>query len=578
VNIFKNIIIIISFCSSNILICQDANFIWAKNVGGANNTFAKSTVIDSVGNTYITGHFAGVVDFDPGIGVYNLTSNGYFDIFILKLDAFGNFIWAKNIGGSNNDSGNSLAIDSEANLYITGDFAGVVDFNPGSVPYILNGFNTSDFFILKLDSSANFIFAKQIISSGAYSFVTGNSIFLDASLNIYTTGDFSGSADFDPGINTFSLSSIGYNNVFVSKLNAFGDFIWAKQYSGTSSNSQSYGNSILIDLFGNIYTMGYFYGIVDFDPAASTYTLESTGGIIDRDIFITKLDSFGNFIWAKQMGGLDEENGLSFVTDNMGNVYSTGYFDATADFDPGIGIYDLTPNVERNIYISKLDSGGNFLWANQISGYGYGRSVALDAMKNVYVTGFFQGLTDFDSGPGVYYLDSPIPRADGFINKLDSNGNFIWVKQLVGNGSSNSSGLSIIVDSYNNIYTTGNLTGTVDFDPGINNYNMTSFGWMDCFVHKMSQDYTLNIVEGYTKNNIGLFPNPSNRQINVFLNNKEEIIDIKLINSSGQILMEKNKIYSNISNFDVSNLADGIYFFEVTTYNHAIHRTKFVKN
>ncbi len=111
----------------------------------------------------------------------------------------------------------------------------------------------------------------------------GSSIAVDASGNVYTTGDFRGTADFDPGIGTFTLSSAG-SDIFISKLDAAGNLVWAKAMGGTSSDG---GNSIAVDASGHVYTTGRFGGTADFDPGVGTFTLTSAGS---GDIFISKLD------------------------------------------------------------------------------------------------------------------------------------------------------------------------------------------------------------------------------------------------------------------------------------------------
>ena len=95
-----------------------------------------------------------------------------------------------------------------------------------------------------------------------------------------------------------------------------------------------------MDASGNVYTTGYFQGTVDFDPGAGTFNLTSAGL---QDIFISKLDAAGNFVWAKQLGGTLNDVGYSIALDTSGNVYTTGFFRDTVDFDPGAGTFNLTP-------------------------------------------------------------------------------------------------------------------------------------------------------------------------------------------------------------------------------------------
>ena len=331
------------------------NFIWAKQMGGANYANGLSIALDLLGNIYTMGCFNGTSDFDPGVGIYNLTPVGNYDIFISKLDSSGNFIWAKSMGGINYDEGCSFVIDGSGNVYTTGRFEGTADFDPGPGIYNLTSFSTlfTDIFISKLDSLGNFVWAKQM---GGTDYDIGYSIALDALGNVYTTGSFEGTADFNPGVDTVNLTSTsaGYNT-FITKLDSAGNFIWAKQVGG---NLSCIGNTITIDTLGNVYTSGSFSGSSDFDPGIGVHELNSVGIVGATDIFISKLDSSGNFIWAKRMGGTMNDFGSAIYLNSSGTVYLTGNFGGTADFNPGPGLNCLTSNGYSDIFIIKLLQNG----------------------------------------------------------------------------------------------------------------------------------------------------------------------------------------------------------------------------
>jgi hypothetical protein len=399
-------------CSTGNINAQAPNWLWAKGMGGTSDDQGQSIAVDASGNVYTTGYFQGTADFNPGAGVFNLTGGG---MFISKLNSSGIFVWAKAIGSAN---GYSIVTDASGNVYTTGSFGGTVDFDPGAGVFNLTSSGGSqDIFISKLDSSGNFVWAKAI---GGTNDDRGCSLTLDSLDNVYTTGYFTGTADFDPDSTViFNLTGGG---MFISKLNSSGNFVWAKAIGSAN------GNSIVIDASGNVYTTGHFVGTVDFDPGAGTYNLTATVGGGLGDIFISKLDNSGNFVWAKGIGGYNDDYGLSIALDASANVYTTGWFSATADFDPGTGIFNLTVvGGSSDIFISKLDSSGNFVWAKQIGGSTYnngGWSIALDALGNVYTTGHFGGTVDFDPGAGVFNLTV----GGVFISKLDSSGNFVWAK------------------------------------------------------------------------------------------------------------------------------------------------------
>lgn len=378
---------------------NNGNFVWAKQFGANGQDVGYSIATDNNGNVYATGHFMGTIDFDPGIGTYNLTSNGNNDIFILKLNSSGNFIWAKQFGGTNNDIGRSVVVDDMNNIYTTGNFTGIVDFDPNGGVYNLTANSNSDIFISKLDSNGSFIWAKQI--AGTNEAICLN-LTLDTANNIYYTGYFTGTYDFDPSTNNYNLTSTT-TDVFVSKLDSNGNFVWVKQIEGNASGI--YSHSITTDDSTNIYITGYFYDTIDFDPSINTYNLTSNGS---SDIFIIKLDVNGNFLWAKHLGGSSGEIGLSIKSDNYDNIYTTGYFQGTVDFDPDTSMYNLTSLGNRDIFLLKLNSNGNFVWANQFGGINndYGNEIAIDELGNIYLTGYFTETVDFDPSTNTFQLTS----------------------------------------------------------------------------------------------------------------------------------------------------------------------------
>ena len=226
------------------------------------------------------------------------------------------FEWAKGVGGSSAEAGNAIATDAGGNVYITGYFQGTVDFDPSTSVFNLTSKGGDDIFISKLDSAGNLVWAK---SMGGLGDDWGNSLALDAYGNVYITGSFSATADFDPSPNTINLTSAGAYDIFITKLDGGGNILWAKRFGG---NAVDKGNSLALDPYGNVYTMGNFSTTADFDPSGNTFNLTSAGAY---DIFITKLDASGNFLWAKGFGGTGYEEGYSLAVDAQGNVYATGY-------------------------------------------------------------------------------------------------------------------------------------------------------------------------------------------------------------------------------------------------------------
>ncbi|MES2132922.1 MAG: SBBP repeat-containing protein [Bacteroidota bacterium] len=462
------------------------SFQWVKQMGGTGDDAGNAIAIDASGNAYTTGSFKGISDFDPGAGTYTLSSNGVMaDIFVSKLDASGNFLWAKSFGSIPADEeGNGIAVDASGNVYVTGTFNGTVDFDPGPASYTLTSSPSSSGFVLKLDGSGNFAWAKKI--GGATGSVNPYALAIDASANVYTTGYFTGTADLDPGAATYTVANAGSTDVYVSKLDASGNFVWGKVMGGPDIDV---AYAITADASGNVYTTGNFQTTGDFDPGVATYTIAAGG---NADIFISKLDVNGNFTWAKSMMGSTGNNsgGRAIKLDASNNVYTGGFFGGTVDFNPGAATYTLNA-AGSNGFISKLDAGGNYVWAKQISSNNscIVYALTLDATANVYATGSYDGTTDFDPGAATSF-STATGGDDAYILKLDASGNYVWAQDLGGPASYSNVAKSIALNTLSgNIYLTGQFDGTVDFDFGTGTTNLTPSGSnsFDVFVELIGQ-------------------------------------------------------------------------------------------
>ncbi|MBL7860947.1 MAG: VCBS repeat-containing protein, partial [Cyclobacteriaceae bacterium] len=296
--------------------------------------------VDAADNLYLAGSFTGTADFDPGAGVFNLTSAGSSDIFVLKLSSTGSFIWAKRMGSTSLDRANALALDVNGNVHITGTFNGTVDFDPGAGTANLTSAGATDAFIQKLDNAGNYMWARRV--GGTSSLDTGNGIVLDRNDNVLVTGRFDGTVDFDPGAAVNNLTSVGGGDVFVLKLTSAGIFDWAKSMGGTFADE---GIDIVCDAFDNVYTTGDFRSnTADFDPGPGTFNLTPTGS---EEVFLSGLDAAGNFMWAIASQGAAGSSVYQpeLSLDATGNIILIGVIeDAPADLDPGICVTNISTN------------------------------------------------------------------------------------------------------------------------------------------------------------------------------------------------------------------------------------------
>ncbi|MFI5171836.1 MAG: hypothetical protein ACHQFW_05570, partial [Chitinophagales bacterium] len=261
-------------------------FDWAVGFGDEEDfDVCRAIAVDDEGNVYFAADFYGDVDFDPGPGVYELTSVGANDLAIGKLDSNSNLLWVVRIGNFYNNWAYGMDIDEAGSVYITGIFSFTVDFDPGPAVYNLTAAPSMQY-ILKLDTDGNFLWANSTIA-------TPNKMDVSASGRIAITGEFYGGVDFDPGPGTYTLGTGGYG-AFVQVLDIDGNFLNAAVGQGDGGTM---GKGITFDSDDNVIITGRFGTETDFDPGAGEFILTSTS---NYDMFVWKLDANGNFLWADQ--------------------------------------------------------------------------------------------------------------------------------------------------------------------------------------------------------------------------------------------------------------------------------------
>ncbi len=394
--------------------------LWIHSFGAHETDEGFSIAVDAQGNVYINGHFSDTVDFDPSIGVTNLISNHWkSDIFICKYDPSGNLVWANQIGDGNVYIVTSISASHNGNIYLFGTFFDTVDFDPGPAVTQLYSSLRDNFFVAKYNTTGDLIWAQNIESAGA-----GDAwnVYVDKSENVYLVGSFNDTTDFDPGPAEYKLTSKnGSDDTFLEKLDSSGNFQWVSQFSGPD---HVHGRDVTVDNNGNVCITGSFAGKVDFDPGPDSLFL-STDSTRNTDAFVSKLDSSGQLTWARKIGSFPYlEVGYSLVTDDNGNIYTTGYFSGTSKLHPGSDSEYVSIGVLswEDIYLNKIDLNGNFQWTIQIGGDGkdYASDIKIDTNNNLYLSGHFQGDLIFDLVNNSNGLMS-MAVWDGFVAKLNAS-------------------------------------------------------------------------------------------------------------------------------------------------------------
>lgn len=439
---------------------------WVYSVGHPESQQLRAAVLDHNADLISAGWFDGTVDFNAGPGTTTLNAfvGTLYDNFVMKTDSSGNFLWAKALFSTNQMEIRGVAVDASNNIYMMGDFRGLLDADPGPATYTMFGASVSqDVFIIKWSPTGNFLWSKQIGSSGLD---TGYSIEIDNAGNILISGLFQQTVDFDPGAGTFMMSSASSSDFYLLKLNSFGNFIWARQLSSSMALEAHF--KLLTN--GDILLAGNYSGLCDIDPGPGTTTISSPGTFVTEG-FVCKLSSQGNFIWART---LESSTGNSWcnqvVTDTAGNIYCTGALgSAVTDFDPGPGSFTVSAPNTQQPFLWKLDSNGNFVWTHVFStSLAFLNSTTFDAAQNIYLNLQFQGNIDVDPGPGqVIYSGQTV---NSVILEIDNQGLYVWSHMFGPNYIETQSN----INNSQELYLTGSFAGTIDFDPSTTVYTLSA--------------------------------------------------------------------------------------------------------
>lgn len=377
-------------------------FEWAHSVTGGqfDQQSAGSTCMDSQGAVITIGTFLNSTDLDPGPGVFSVTSNGNADVFIQKVDAFGNFLWGASFGASTSspESAASVTVDSQDNIILTGRTSSTVDLDPGPGTDFQTTPNTVyAVYVIKLDPQGQYIWGRIF---GGIGNDAGHGVAIDSQDNIITVGALGNAvADLDPGPGVFNAGGNGMSEIFVQKMDPNGIFIWGAAVGGTA-NDIAY--AVAVDGNDDVLVTGEFRNTVDFDPGPGVATLTSGGA---EDIFVLKLLSNGTYAWAHRFGSTGSERGRAITVGPDGGPVFTGRITSPTDFDPGPDEFLLAGSFTEDAFLCKLTNSGDFAWAFMLKTFlNEGLGLTSDPDGNIYSTGsygtFSNNPLDLDPGPG----------------------------------------------------------------------------------------------------------------------------------------------------------------------------------
>ncbi len=330
---------------------SEGDFIWAQRIGGSQCDEGNAVALDHNGNVIVGGYISSAISVDGAPSDFILGFAGVTDVFLIKYDSDGNFIWAKSMGGYGNDQVKEIEVDISNNIYSIGYYEnGLADFDPGTdTLYLPEENGLANFFLSKLDTNGDLIWAHGIpaiadVVSTAQ--CMGQSMKFNANNELIISGIFHGTVDMDPGAGISELSTVN-QDIFVMAVDDDGGFIWVKAIYGIG-----FVEVRSLDLGANdhIYFTGFYTGFMDFDPGDGTDLINSNGYF---DIFVIHLNENGNLIKAISLGGSDADIGYVLQVDSNGAIYTAGWIYSTVDFDPSSATFNLSSQGASDMFIAK---------------------------------------------------------------------------------------------------------------------------------------------------------------------------------------------------------------------------------
>ena len=459
------------------------------HLGGGTDDISYVTRVAPNGNVCIAGKFSGTMDLDPGVGVHNITSNGFDDIFLACYTPTGALLWGFNIGGTSYDGGLTLATDASSNVILGGYFRGTnVDFDPGAGTAYLSDAGTigasitydGDGFVAKYSSTGAYMWAKDL--GGSTVFDCTNSVAVDALQNVYVCGTYTGTMVVSGAI---TFNSMVTGKCYIIKYNPAGIVIWGKSFGLPGFGADDTQPKSMQVSGGSIYVCGRLQGTSNFNPAGSAMLTSS--GLYDG--WFGRYDTTGNYVFANAITGTGSaDEAIALTLDTSANIYLTGSTNSTnLTFDAGAVATSTVSSpgggTNADVFLARYNSSGAYQWGKIVGGPGNDIGNGIDEFNGyIYCTGQFQNSVDFDPGAGVATLTSH-GGFDIFITRYDVSGNYICGFNT--GSATDDIGWSLTHDTLNNLYASGQFTGTnVDFAPDTTTLNLSSNGGADAYLVK----------------------------------------------------------------------------------------------
>jgi hypothetical protein len=454
---------------------------YGQSVTGVNE-FGKAICADASGNVYMTGEFAGTVDFGSGTG---LVSAGAFDGFVASYTSAGAFRWAIRFGAGATDQGVGIATNG-TDVYVTGNFSGSMTVGASATTYASAG--STDAFVIKLSASAG---ATSWVSTfGGSGAELGQAITVDAqtaSANIYVSGTFSNGASGATfgAAGVRNTQGLAGTDLFVAQLNSSGTIVWASTGGAVGVNDNGNGSAICyvpslseVVVTGSIRSDGSASTAANYttaSPASSVSLANTNASANNYDFVLLELSATtGAFISGSAVGSTNNEEGLAAAYDaSTQDVFFTGYFSSASVTFPGTSaITNTGGGGVNNIFYGRYNPSTNaYTWVREVensvpaSADDVGTGIVSNGSGAIYVTGYFKNTTSFPTASTALTLTSA-SLDDPFLVKLDgATGNALLAGQGSGDDpltNDRSYGVTIVSGK---VWITGQYAGGLTFSP-----------------------------------------------------------------------------------------------------------------
>jgi len=459
---------------------QAGDYQWLRTAGGEGAEVSRQIVVDDAGSSYIIGGFnSSNCPFGSIVLTNSLRSTTpTWDTFVVKYDTAGQVVWAQKFGGTNDDRGGGIAVDSQHNCYVTGYFVST-NFHIGGITltnYAPNG--NSSLFVAKLDATGSVLWARSPRSS--YS-ASGARIVVDSAGNSYVAGTFTGTNYFG----STNLVSWGSSDALLLKYDADGNLLWAQQAGGEYVDSAA---GLALDAADNFYLLA---NIRSTNAAFGTNVFSVKGTNTCQNFVVAKYNPSGSVLWAKLYGGTDVDSATDIAIGPNYDCYVTGIIRSTNMVFGSATLSATGIAVFGDIFVAHLRSNGSPVaaWTMQGEATDGSSGIAVDQFADCYIAGFFQStnLVFNSAWPSVVTLTNSdpdySPDADAFVAEFDGYGNVMHTFQPI--GLRDQRAFPIALDASATPYVTGWTMGTNVMFGSLAATN----AYLDLFVTKLDPNY-----------------------------------------------------------------------------------------